>query len=429
MRNLFISAIITGIIFSQCSPAKKSVSVVNVPAEVPKQTPVAPQAKPKVPNAGNAFMVNLLKQYPQWFSAILKDSSNSAVQVLYTSVTRDAANKPLLNTHGFNADDSVYFYPATSVALPIAMLALQKIESLAARGVTINSTMITERTGNKQTAVYNDPFSPTGKPTVAGYIKRMLLQEDEEAFNRLYEFLGQQSVNDALQKIGFKEVQILERLGIFLTETENATTNPIQFLDERGNIMYSQPATVNYKTYPKRNDYLGPAYYSNGKLYNSPMMFSYKNKIALSSLHRLLQMLVLPNAFTGNNQLSINELHRSFLLDMLSANAAATSQEGYPSQRQQPVANILRSKFPNRNIGCIELGGKGYGQLTQVAYVTDLTNGQAYFLTATILANKKTVLNAGKYEYDEKAYPFLKNLALAIHEQEMKRPKNSAPIN
>ena len=76
--------------------------------------------------------------------------------------------------------------------------------------------MITEADEDGQTAVYNDPTSADGRPTIAHYIKKILLVSDNDAFNRLYEFLGQEYINNTLHKMGYEDVQIIHRLEISL---------------------------------------------------------------------------------------------------------------------------------------------------------------------------------------------------------------------
>ncbi len=66
--------------------------------------------------------------------------------------------------HYFNVSDSSYFYPASTVKLPVAILALQKLNELKIKGLDKNSTMITEADHSGQTEVYNDPSTPDGRP-------------------------------------------------------------------------------------------------------------------------------------------------------------------------------------------------------------------------------------------------------------------------
>jgi hypothetical protein len=85
------------------------------------------------------------------------------------------------------------------------------------------------------------PSTSDGRPTIEHYIKKILLVSDNDAFNRLYEFLGQEYINNTLHKMGYKEVQIVHRLDISLSEDENRHTNPVRFFDTSGKLIYEKP--------------------------------------------------------------------------------------------------------------------------------------------------------------------------------------------
>jgi hypothetical protein len=65
-----------------------------------------------------------------------------------------------------------------------------------------------------------------------------LLVSDNEAFNRLYEFLGQEYINNALHKMDYKNAQILHRLQVSLNDDQNRITNPVTFYDTSGKMLY-----------------------------------------------------------------------------------------------------------------------------------------------------------------------------------------------
>src|ERR1043166_1719855 len=152
--------------------------------------------------APDAFMTNLLESNPQYFDSILKKKNELNVQIIYTQINRTKNSKPIFTDHYFNLDTNRYYYPASTVKLPVALLALQKLRELNIPGLDMNTTMITEADHSGQSEVYNDPTSADGKPTVAHYIKKILLVSDNDAFNRLYEFLGQEYINNNLHKMG-----------------------------------------------------------------------------------------------------------------------------------------------------------------------------------------------------------------------------------
>src|SRR6267154_3475253 len=189
-------------------------------------------------NSGSdTFMTSLLAKYPQYFDSILSRKDELKVQIIYTEIDRGKTEKNKdkgkdkdkdkirFTDHYFNVDPGNYFYPASTVKLPVAILALQKLAELKIPGLDRNSTMITGRDGNEQTAVCNDPTTADGRPSIAHYIKKIFLVSDNDAFNRLYEFLGQEYINSSLHKMGYTDAEIIHRLNISLSEEANRHTN------------------------------------------------------------------------------------------------------------------------------------------------------------------------------------------------------------
>jgi hypothetical protein len=68
-----------------------------------------------------------LEDYPT-LQKVLADTAKYQVQILYTQIDRNEHGNPLFTTYSFNVDDSRYFYPASTVKLPIALLALEWLE-------------------------------------------------------------------------------------------------------------------------------------------------------------------------------------------------------------------------------------------------------------------------------------------------------------
>ncbi len=240
------------------------------------------------------FLPDLLNQYPQYFDSIIKFSKNWNVQVIYTQIDRDLNNLPKLTNYYYNVNPDKYFYPASTVKLPVAALALQRLNELKEKGIKRNTTIFTEAAYSGQTEVYKDSTMPDGRPTIGHYIKKILLTSDNDAFNRIYEFLGQEYINKNLHRKGYPNAQVLHRLDIFLSEDENRHTNPVKFLDSNNNVLYRQPSVFNKTKYKVRNDSLGKAYYNGNELINTTMNFSKKNRLTLEDLHTILRSLIFP---------------------------------------------------------------------------------------------------------------------------------------
>lgn len=93
--------------------------------------PVKQATKPKagsvnapMPVAGrsktDSFLVQLLQQHPQYFDSVLKNKKQWNVQFIYTQIDRGANGIPALKNYYFNVNPSQYFYPASTVKLPVS---------------------------------------------------------------------------------------------------------------------------------------------------------------------------------------------------------------------------------------------------------------------------------------------------------------------
>ncbi len=380
------------------------------------------------------FLDSLLKSYPQYFGEILKNRKDLNVQIIYTQVNRGANGIANLQHHYFNVNADKYFYPASTVKLPVVLLALQKLNELKNRGIGRNTTMLTRAAFSGQTDVFNDPTTFDGKPSIAHYIKKILLVSDNDAYNRLYEFLGQDYINTEIKKKGYADVQILHRLNIFLTEEENRRTNPVKFYDDNNNILYQQAAQKSNLKYTVRKDSLGDGYYSGGKLINKTMDFSKKNRLGLEDLHKIVIGIVFSENVKASERFNITEEDRRFVLQYMSQ---------YPSESLYPpyAADTINywpayCKFllfgaekvkPESNIRIFNKVGDAYGHLIDAAYIVDYKNKIEFFVSAIIYCNSDGILNDDKYDYDSIGLPFMKNLGKVIYDYELKRDYKIRP--
>ena len=380
----------------------------------------------------DSFLTSLLHQYPQYFDAILKNRKNWNVQVIYTQVNRDKNNRPSFTDYYFNVDSTQYFYPASTVKLPTALLALQRLHELSSTGIDRNTSMITGEAYSGQTATYNDPQTADGRPTIESYVKRILLVSDNEAFNRLYEFLGQKYINDNLHGKGYDDAQIIHRLEVSLSEDENRHTNPVTFLDSNNNVLYSQPLVYNSETYAERHDTLGNAYYSNGYFVNHPMDFSKKNRLSLPDLHSIIRSVIFPESVDPEKRFDLTQDDYAFVHKYMS---------GFPSESVYPAYDTAEyndafvkfllygsQKEPlPKNIRIFNKVGDAYGQMIDAAYIIDLDKNIEFFLSATIYCNSNGILNDDTYDYETIGLPFMKNLGQVIYDYESKRKKKNEP--
>jgi len=434
-RNITRSFFSMLIFFCACTAPKKIAPVVQADPEIPvlhaKDSVIAVVDHSKT----DALLENILRENPAAFDSILSNRKQWNVQVIYTQVDRAGNGRPILKNYYFNVNPGDYFYPASTVKFPISLLALQKLNELKARGIDKNTTMITEAGTDLQTPVYNDPTTPDGKPSIAQYIKKILMVSDNDAYNRLYEFLGQEYINSELHKKGYADAQVLHRLEIALPEAANRQTNPVKFLDAANTILYQQPLQNNTAVYPERHDSLGENHYKNGILVPGAMNFSKKNRIGLEDLHTMLISLVFPDRVTAGQRFDLTAEDRNFVLKYMSQLPteslyppyAADTANYFPAYCKFLLLGGERDAVLPGNIRIFNKPGDAYGQILDVAYIVDYEKGVEFFLSAVMYCNSDGIINDDHYDYKTIGKPFLKNLGQTIYNYEVKRPKKFLP--
>ena len=106
-----------------------------------------------------------LEDYPT-LQKVLADTAKYQVQILYTQIDRNEHGNPLFTNYSFNVDDSRYFYPASTVKLPVALLALEWLEEQQVPGLTLETTMLTDSVRPSQLPAWSDSTSQTGLPSI-----------------------------------------------------------------------------------------------------------------------------------------------------------------------------------------------------------------------------------------------------------------------
>jgi hypothetical protein len=292
--------------------------------------------------------------------------------------------------------------------------------------------MISEAGYNGQTEVYNDPSTSDGRPTIEHYIKKILLVSDNDAFNRLYEFLGQEYINNTLHKMGYKEVQIVHRLDISLSEDENRHTNPVRFFDTSGKLIYEKPLEASKLVYVERNTKMGSGFYRGDQLFNEPFDFSKKNRMSLKTLHNIVRTVMFPEMVSKQQRFNLTKDDYDFLRKYMSMTPHESKFPSYDRENYwDDYVKFLMygaERTPiKEGIRIFNKVGDAYGFLIDAAYIADFTNNVEFMLSAVIHCNSDGIFNDDKYEYDEVGFPFMKHLGQVIYDLELKRKKNRVP--
>jgi len=381
------------------------------------------------------FIKQLLASKPELFSGVLNHPNQNEVQIMYTQVNRDKNNKPSFKTFSYRLNPKHYFYPASTVKLAAVIFALEKINELKVPGLTAYTTMITDIAFKGQTSVTADTSATDGKPTLAHYIKKVLLTSDNDAYNRLFEFIGRAEINSKLKKYGMTESRILNRLAIGDSGESERNTNPIRFYNGE-KLVYSKPAQYDANNYPLAlsNLTVGIGYMdSNEQLVNKPYSFANKNVFTIQDQQSLMKRLMMPEAYPTKDRFHLQPEDYQLIYTYMSKLPTESEEPKYDAKEFWPTyAKMLfygreKEAVLAPNIRIFNKYGDSYGFIIDNAYIVDFKHKVEFFLTAVVQSNEDGIYNDGKYEYETVCYPFMKNLGRSIYEHELRRKKKYQP--
>ncbi len=390
-----------------------------------------------ISQAQNAPLRQILGSLPREMDTLLNQPDKYRIQIVYTQIDRDAQNRPHFQTFTFG-DSSQYFYPASTVKMPAAILALEKLNALGIVGASRHSTMLTGAARTPQTAVKSDSTAASGLPSIAHYIRKIFLVSDNDAFNRLYEFLGQEYLNDRLRSKGYPRTRIVHRLSVSgFDSIANRYTNPVSLLDSLGNLCYFQgevfsqcpPTEMGLGTQSLGKGYIG----GEGKPILQPFDFSFRNYVGLRELHNMLQAVLFPDAVPAARRFRLNQGDEELLLRTMSMLPHESAYPRYDTATyyDRYVKFLMFGDSTDKpmpsHIRVFNKVGNAYGFLTDVAYIVDFRNKVEFLLAATIHVNADGIFNDNQYEYDTIGYPFLGALGRAVYQYELRRPVRHKP--
>lgn len=349
---------------------------------------------------------NVLASQNPLIKQVMDSVAQYEVQIRYTQIDRKKSSI-IFTDYDFQVDKDTYFYPASTVKFPAAVLALEKLNHMDIL--------------DQDTRFYVEGDSV--ETTFAKAISEIFAVSDNDANNRLVEFLGQDALNSGLEDRGISPVRIAHRLG---QHSYALTTKPL--------IIYENDSTTailegTFNTAPETLELKGVkkgiGFYEEDSLIAEPFDFSLKNYYPIQAQHGLLKRVIFPQNFSSKERFDLSDGQRDFLLNAMHT---VPRKVGYdPEQYYDGYCKFFMFGDSKENIlehiKIYNKVGFAYGTLTDCAYITDTQNDIEFMLTATLLVNKNGIFNDDSYEYDEVGIPFLAELGRQLYDYELNRKK------
>ncbi|QCX00701.1 serine hydrolase [Aggregatimonas sangjinii] len=361
----------------------------------------------KEPLQSNLLEQALASKHPK-IKRVVDSLSRYEVQIKYTRIDRKG-EQLVLEDFDFQVDSTRYFYPASTVKFPIALLALSKLNGL--KGI------------NRNTKFYVEGDSLT--TTFAKEIQKIFAVSDNEAYNRLFEFLGQDHINTELHRIALGPVRISHRLST--PEADEITTKPlIAYLNDSTTTTLPGSINTTAKALVLKHIEKGSGYRSEDSLLREPFDFSLKNYYPIETQHRLLKTVMFPELYKQDEKIDLTREQLDFVrtaMRTVPKNTGYDADTYYDGYCKFFMYGDTRENIPE-HINIYNKVGDAYGTLTDTAYIQDTKNGVEFLLTATILVNKNGIFNDDTYEYDDIGFPFLAQLGRELYRLELERKSN-----
>ncbi|MFX0558237.1 serine hydrolase [Maribacter sp. CXY002] len=360
----------------------------------------------KKENANDNLLALALSSSHPNIKKVMDNIDAYEVQIRYTKIDR-IQDSVIFTDYDFQVNSNNYFYPASSVKFPIAVLALERLNQTDTIGL------------NTRYYVEGDSI----ESTFAEDIIKIFTISDNMANNRLVELLGQDAINNNLAKKGIKPVRIAHRLGY---HSEDLVTKPLIIYLNDSTTGITTPS-LNTSPKPLELDRIkkGKGYIEENLLIEQPFDFSLKNYLPITAQHEVLKRVIFPNLFHKEERFKITEGQHQFLLNAMQTlpkNAGYDPDEFYDGYCKFFMFGDTKENIPG-HIKIYNKVGFAYGTLTDIAYITDTLNNVDFMLSATILVNTNGIFNDNVYEYDEIGIPFLAELGREIYTLELKRKK------
>ena len=355
--------------------------------------------------------VNRALNQDKFLRDVIKEKDKYEIQILYTEVFNNNFGKTEFLDFDYGLNDNKYFYPASTIKLPIAIMVLSKINELRASGSKISLTSkIKVSLNNEKDFIIKDSIT-----SFQNLIADVFLVSDNSASNVLIDFIGYNYFNSTMSKAGFQDTYL------------NHKFNPDPFIDLQweirtldNDLISSNEDRENVKSKSNiSNLKKGKKIFVEGEILDHSLDFTSKNRSSLTDLHNIIKNIIYPEITLSKFNLNVEDY--DFLRYWMSRftyedlGNKYIGDNKYFNSYNKFFIHGTDTVLKKSNVRVYNKIGQAYGTSTDNAYIKNYSKDVEFFLTATIYTNENEIINDNIYEYDDIAIPFLSKLSLALY--------------
>ncbi len=364
----------------------------------------------------NSNPIELVLKSDPYLKEIIKDKEDYEIQVMLTKVNHDNTKIDFQN-YQYQHDENQYFYPASTIKLPIVVLTLKKINELRSKGsdITLKSKIILNNVDNYSNFKLQDSIT-----SFQNLIADIFLVSDNSASNILIDFIGYNYFNDEMQNAGFDRTYLNHKFNPdpYVNSTwqiSDLDNNMISSINDNQKIIKADDKINGLDKGERR--------YFNGEILDESLNFSEKNRFSITDMHNLIKYIFYPEIFDKANTFNLNVEDYDFIRYWMSRftyediGEKFIGDENFFETYNKFFIHGDEQSVSNEQIRVYNKIGQAYGTSIDNGLIKNYQNNVEFILTSTIYTNKNKVINDNLYEYDDIAEPFLAKLSRAIYKE------------
>ena len=347
---------------------------------------------------------------------IIKDKEDYEIQILLTKINQYNSQVDF-QEYKYQLDDNKYFYPASTIKLPIVVLALKKINELRSKGseITLKSKITLNYKDDYSELVIRDSIT-----SFQNLIADVFLVSDNSASNILIDFVGYNYFNHEMENAGFDKTYLNHKFNPdpYVNSTwqiSDLDNNIISSINDNQKIIKADEKTNGLEKGERR--------YFKGEILDESLNFSEKNRSSITDMHNLIKYIFYPEIFDSTNTFNLNVEDYDFLRYWMSRftyediGEKFIGDENFFETYNKFFIHGDEQNVSNEQIRVYNKIGQAYGTSIDNGLIKNYQDNVEFILTATIYTNKNKVINDNLYEYDDLAVPFLAKLSRAIYNE------------